>query len=163
MKPAIFLTAMVLMIILVSCAGESGDAVEALPMFRGNLAHTGEYTSGPQELAEPLWQFETSGAIESSTTVADGVVYFGSRDGHLYAVDATTGQQQWSFEAKADIVATPAIANDLVYFGSEDLYMYAVAVEDGAEAWRFKTGGFIWSSPAVADDLVYFGSRDSIF
>ena len=33
------------------------------------------------------WKFKTKGKIFSSPVVSDGVVYFGSSDNHLYAVD----------------------------------------------------------------------------
>ncbi|MCH8349839.1 MAG: PQQ-binding-like beta-propeller repeat protein, partial [Chloroflexi bacterium] len=32
------------------------------------------------------WRFETGDRVSSSPAVVDGVVYFGSDDGHLYAV-----------------------------------------------------------------------------
>jgi outer membrane protein assembly factor BamB len=32
------------------------------------------------------WKFKTEGAVNSSAVVQGGVVYFGSDDGHLYAV-----------------------------------------------------------------------------
>ena len=35
-------------------------------------------------------------------TVRDGVVYIGSWDGRLYAIDAATGQQKWVFEGGKD-------------------------------------------------------------
>ncbi|MFN8459711.1 MAG: PQQ-binding-like beta-propeller repeat protein, partial [Anaerolineae bacterium] len=33
--------------------------------------------------------------IEASPVVADNLVYFGSRDGYFYALDAQTGQEKW--------------------------------------------------------------------
>jgi outer membrane protein assembly factor BamB len=34
-----------------------------------------------------LWKFEAGGSITSSPAVVDGVVYVGSRDGKLYAIE----------------------------------------------------------------------------
>jgi len=57
-------------------------------MFRGNLARTGVYPgSGPKALTRLIWKFRTEDLVGSSPAVADGVVYFGSGDGHLYAVE----------------------------------------------------------------------------
>jgi outer membrane protein assembly factor BamB len=44
------------------------------------------------------WKFKTEGEVWSSTVVVGGVVYFGSYDDHLYAVDIETGQEKWRFE-----------------------------------------------------------------
>ncbi len=105
----------------------------------------------------------------SSPTVADGVVYFGSGDGNVYALDAASGKLKWKF-ATGDVVhASPAIANGTLYIGSWDSYFYALDAATGQQKWRFKTGDDpdthnqvgIQSSSAVADGVVYFGCRDS--
>jgi outer membrane protein assembly factor BamB len=33
-----------------------------------------------------MWRLETEAWVASSPTIVDGAVYFGSDDGHLYAV-----------------------------------------------------------------------------
>ena len=56
--------------------------------FRGNVKHTGHNnTYGPLELTNIKWKFKTEGSVSSSPAVADGVVYFGSYDHNLYAVE----------------------------------------------------------------------------
>ena len=105
----------------------------------------------------------------SSPIVGNGVVYFGSGDGHVYALDAKSGELRWKF-ATGDVVhASPAYADGVVYFGSWDSWFYAVDAQTGAQKWRFHGGedgvihnqiGF-QSSPAVVDGLVYTGCRDS--
>ncbi len=32
------------------------------------------------------WKFETGGSVRSSPALAEGMVFFGSDDGHLYAL-----------------------------------------------------------------------------
>ena len=44
------------------------------------------------------WQFETGLGVNSSPAVEDGLVYFSSLDGKMYAVDAQTGAIKWSAE-----------------------------------------------------------------
>jgi eukaryotic-like serine/threonine-protein kinase len=115
-----------------------------------------------QNIADPMDTYL------SSPAVFNGRVYFGSSDGHVYAVDAKSGVLSWSFLTKDVVHASPAIANNTVYIGSWDSYLYALDAETGAEKWRFKTGedpiihnqqGF-QSSPAVVDGTVYVGCRD---
>ncbi len=105
----------------------------------------------------------------SSPAVAGGVVYVGSSDGHLYALDSASGALRWK-QATGDVVhASPALAAGRVVVGSWDGRLYAFDAASGAERWRFQSGldpamhnqqGF-QSSPAIADGTVYVGCRDA--
>jgi outer membrane protein assembly factor BamB len=44
-----------------------------------------------------LWKFRTEGALWQPATIVDGVVYFGSYDCNLYAVDALKGTLLWKY------------------------------------------------------------------
>ncbi|MBI4746638.1 MAG: PQQ-binding-like beta-propeller repeat protein [Deltaproteobacteria bacterium] len=56
-------------------------------MFRNNLQRTGVFnTKGVLQAPKSIGKFKTGGMIQSSSVVSDGVVYFGSRDGILYAL-----------------------------------------------------------------------------
>ena len=105
----------------------------------------------------------------SSPAVENGTVYFGSGDGNVYALDATSGQLKWKFKTGDVVHASPAVADGAVFVGSWDSYFYALDAATGTEKWRFKTGEDpeihnqvgIQSSAVVADGVVYFGCRDS--
>ena len=86
------------------------------------------------------WKFKTGNSIWSSPAVSDGVVYFGSEDTHLYAVDATTGEEKWKFKTGNWVYSSPAVVDGVVYFGSWDKYLYAVDIKTGEKKWKFKTG-----------------------
>lgn len=105
----------------------------------------------------------------SSPVIAQSAVYFGSGDGHLYALDAVSGELKWKFKTGDVIHASPAYADGVLFVGSWDSYFYAVDAATGKEKWRFHGGedplihnqvGF-QSSAAVADGVVYVGCRDS--
>jgi len=105
----------------------------------------------------------------SSPTVWNGVVYFGSGDGNVYALDEASGTLKWKFQTGDVVHASPAIADGALFIGSWDSYFYALDAATGNEKWRFKTGEDpnihnqvgIQSSAAVNDGVVYFGCRDS--
>ncbi|MCM2389374.1 PQQ-binding-like beta-propeller repeat protein [Streptomyces albipurpureus] len=40
---------------------------------------------------EPRWQFKAGGPVRCAPVVVDGVVYVGSDDHHLYAVETRSG------------------------------------------------------------------------
>jgi outer membrane protein assembly factor BamB len=98
-------------------------------------------------------------------------VYFGSSDGNLYALDATSGSLKWKFGTHGIIHSSPALYDGVVYFGSWDTYMYAVDAQTGKEIWKFKTREQpvmhllegIQASPSIADGVLYFGARDGFF
>ena len=105
----------------------------------------------------------------SSPAVAEGRVYFGSGDGNVYAVDATSGVMLWKFRTLDVVHASPAVSGGTVYIGSWDGNFYAIDAESGQQKWQFKAGqdptihnqvGF-QSSAAVVDGTVFVGCRDS--
>jgi len=127
-------------------------------------AHGVYETQGVQRLHGVKWKFKTERIIEawfSSLSVADEVVYFGSDDGYLYAVNALTGALKWKFKTGDVVYSSPAIADGAVYIDSHDGCLYAVDAKTGDERWKFRTGYRVYSSPAVSNGIVYFGSADS--
>lgn len=109
-----------------------------------------------------MWSFNTGNTNATSAAVANGVVYFGTGRGNVYAVNATTGAQIWVAATNAAVSSSPAlsIGSNMVLVGSNDHYLYALNATSGVRQWRYVTSAPIWSSPAVADGRVFFGSDD---
>lgn len=153
--------------------------------FRGDAAHTGVSSSiAPSGIGHVRWKFQTGGAVYSSPVVADGIVYVGSNDHYLHAIDARKGSEVWKFKTGANVNGTAAVANGVVYFLSLDGNAYASNARTGVSIWKFETGGesrlsaagiyglmpsrevlpdlwdFFLSSPTVTGGTVYFGSGD---
>jgi len=133
----------------------------------GERRYAGTHLHHLEPAAETMpdpWDFYLS-----SPAVWNGTVYFGSSDGNVYSLDATTGVLKWKFHTGDVVHSSPAIADGVLYIGSWDTYLYALDAASGTEKWRFKTGEDpdihnhvgIQASPAVADGIVFFGSRDS--
>ncbi|HEX9512344.1 MAG TPA: PQQ-binding-like beta-propeller repeat protein [Puia sp.] len=147
----------------------------------------GLWTMKPaDQYMEDLYDFFLSSpVIDKQGSVP--TVYFGSSDGHLYALNAADGKLQWKFATGGIIHTSPALGNGKIYIGSWDTYFYAIDSHTGHEIWKFKTGEQpvyhvlegIQSSAAVdpgapdnaagreskaqADGTVYFGARDGNF
>jgi eukaryotic-like serine/threonine-protein kinase len=176
-----FLAGISLFVVVYWCSMWAQDA----PMFRGDLRHTGVYSApGAPRPNGVKWKFPTGGRVISSPAVVDGVVYVGSTDGNLYAIDAVSGAQKWKFETKAWEVSSPAVVSGVVYFLSYDGHLYALDAATAQVKWKFATGGekhyegthlhylqpevetmpdpwdFYLSSPSVWNGAVYFGSSD---
>ena len=118
------------------------------------------------------WTGATGGAVNSSPTVANGVVYVGSADGKLYAFAVGCGNgggactPLWSSAAIGALDSSPAVAGGVVYIGSADgkLYAFAVGCASGggtcSPVWSSATLGAIHSSPSVDAGVIYVGSND---
>jgi outer membrane protein assembly factor BamB len=91
----------------------------------------------------------------------DGMVYFGCRDAHLYALDEQTGQVKWSYSTKGSwVIASPAVRDGKVYFTTSDTgLLYEADAKTGAILFSVNFKGWpLFSSPAIAGDTVYVGS-----
>ncbi|MGA8493080.1 MAG: PQQ-binding-like beta-propeller repeat protein [Terriglobales bacterium] len=107
------------------------------------------------------WTFTTAGYVNASPAVADGVVYIGSNDGNLYALNASTGAKLWNFTTKLEINSSPAVANGTVYVASNDGNLYALNASNGAKLWSF--AGDPTSDPTVASGVVYMGGGNNVY
>src|ERR1044071_1637529 len=109
-------------------------------MFRGNPQHGGIYTSAAvPKFTEVKCKFQTHGQVYSSPALANGVLYVGSDDHMLYALDAETGTQKWKFKTGSRVTSSPAVASGTVFFGSFDGIFYAVDAATGQLKWKFQT------------------------
>ena len=94
--------------------------------------------------------------VMSTPAVVNGVVYIGSTDNNVYALNASTGAKLWSFATGNAIYSSaPAVANGVVYIGSTDNNVYALNASTGAKLWSYTAANQVWSSPAVANGVVY--------
>jgi outer membrane protein assembly factor BamB len=132
------------------------------PMFRHDQAHTGATTEIMTTASLTLrWNYTTGYWVHSSPAVSGGIVYVGSLDGNVYALNASTGAFKWSYTTGDYVYSSPAVSGGRVYVGSADNMVYALNASTGAKIWNYTTGGMVSSSPAVSGGRVYVGSDDS--
>jgi outer membrane protein assembly factor BamB len=148
--------------------GTSKISVSSWPMWRADAAHSSTAQEGPSNLTL-AWKFTTNGAVISSPSVADGIVYVGSQDKNIYAIGAWSGNLIWKFTTQGAIESSPAVANGKVYTGGDDGYVYCLDAYTGTLIWKTFVNGnlpytygslVLKSSPAVSGDRVYIGSLD---
>jgi len=88
------------------------------------------------------WSYDTGEPIRSSPVLGPGppgdhgdILYVGSSDGTLYALDADTGKRRWSFDTvsndpilrdRHELNSSPALGRTGVYIGSEDGHLWYV-------------------------------------
>jgi outer membrane protein assembly factor BamB len=103
---------------------------------------------------------------ESSPVIANGVLYIGSEDMNLHALNAKTGAPIWTGATGGVITSSAAVGNGLVYIASADGKLYAFKAAGCGSAtcapvWTATTGGAINSTAVVTKTTVYVGSTDN--
>jgi outer membrane protein assembly factor BamB len=138
------------------------------PMWRHDPAHSSTAQEGPSNFTL-AWKFTTNGAVISSPSVEDGIVYVGSQDKNVYALGAWSGNLIWDFTTQDAVESSPAVANGKVYTGGDDGYVYCLDAYTGVRLWKTFVNGdlpytfgslVLKSSPAVFGGTVYIGSLD---
>jgi outer membrane protein assembly factor BamB len=96
--------------------------------------------------------------------VYNGVVYFGSFDRKLYAVNATDGSPKWKepFMGGNWFWSQPVIVNDTLYAGCLDGSIYALKPSTGELVTVFPIGSQVASQPVVFDNYVIFASHNGV-
>ena len=126
----------------------------------------GDGPGGPSGPPPPddasIWSFQTGGWVVNAPAVANGVVYAGSDDNSVYALDAATGSMLWSFETGDIIRSTPTLAGGAVYVGSNDNFVYALDAATGEMLWKHDTSKAVQYSPVVTDGVVYIGAQGDV-
>ena len=111
------------------------------------------------DTGEELWRFR-AGVIESSPLLVDGVLYFGSWDTKMYAVDAKTKKILWTVATGDKVKGGAAYAGGTVFFGSYDDKVYAVDAKSGKVRWSASGTANFYATPSVAYGRVYVGNTD---
>lgn len=106
--------------------------------------------------SDPKSRYDRFGA---DVVVEGGLVFAGTHDGRLLALDAATGEERWSFRAGDAILAAPALAGGLLVFGSYDGRVYALDAGTGALRWSHDARAPVVSTPAFHAGAAIVGTR----
>ena len=111
--------------------------------------------------------------METTPVVVDGILYAGSRDSYLYALDSASGELVWRYKTGGAVWSSPTVADGIVYIGSDDRHLHAVDAASGEALWTFKAGVIqgvtfsgtheIRSTPVVDGGHVYFTAKGRLY
>ncbi len=136
-------------------------------MFHGEPNLVGSTSKVLSDSLTVFWKFKTGGEVKSSPAIDEGLVFIGSSDGNVYAIDLKNGNQVWAYKTGGAVEATACVVKDLVFIGSSDGFLYALDKRAGQLQWKYETEGEILGSAnwLRSDDgeelLVIVGSYDS--
>ena len=116
-------------------------------------------------VSEPVWSLDLGTAVVSNPVLEDGILYVGTVDGVVYAVDLEKKSILWKYTVEdemASIWGTPVLTSDAVFFGDEDGNLYAVDKKNGSALWPspFEAGASLISSGITVDDKAVFAASD---
>jgi outer membrane protein assembly factor BamB len=94
----------------------------------------------PRRLDGVRFVFRTGAAIRSTPALSQGVLYFGSGDGNVYALDSRSGAVRWRIAADGPVSASPAVADGMVFFTTRGASLWAVGAADGRTRWKHAFG-----------------------
>jgi outer membrane protein assembly factor BamB len=126
--------------------------------FQGGPARTGVLPgTGPLEAPVVRWTVPTVDPAWMTPALAHGLLYVGTIDGALFALDAETGAERWRVTSSVRGWAPrPAVDGDSVYAAFPDKHVYALDAMTGETRWSFATDIETGAEPAVVDGVVYF-------
>ncbi len=109
---------------------------------------------------EALWSFECEDEIRGTPLVYNDVVYIGSYDNNLYAIDKKSGEFLWKFASEGGVPTRPAAEDGVIFLASEDHRLYALSADTGELVWSYYADGPIRSSPVLYEGHAFFGCDD---
>ena len=102
-------------------------------MYAGPGGHRGMFTAWDPARRRPVWRVREDLPLWSGALVTAGdVVFYGTMDGWLKAVNARTGELLWRFRTQSGIIGQP------VSYRGPDGRQY-VAILDGVGGWAGAT------------------------
>ena len=116
-------------------------------------------------VAAPIWSLDLGTAVVSNPVLEDGILYVGTVNGVMYAVDVQSHSILWQFAEQdkvASIWGSPVLTSDAVFFGDESGNLYALDKADGSALWPspFDAGSSLISSGVAVDGKAVFAASD---
>jgi eukaryotic-like serine/threonine-protein kinase len=94
--------------------------------------------------------------------VSGSKVFFGGKDGHVYALNLADGRQLWKSESMRTLTAPPLAGEAVVcmqtFYGST----VAFDANTGERLWRANLGGSLQSTPILTGDTVYLATYSGV-
>jgi outer membrane protein assembly factor BamB len=91
-----------------------------------------------------------------------GIVYVGSGDGALHAVDDATGARRFRYDMGGKVRVSAVWLDGTVMVGSMDGKVAAIDAATGAERWARDLKAPVTTAPAIVDGKLIVGTRGSV-
>lgn len=109
--------------------------------------------------ATTIWKIKFDGS-DSSPVIADGVLYVGSADGAVYALDPKTGETKWRFQTGEGLSSLPQVITVPRGTSVDDQMAAGMSAAEKQRAAGIKR---VDMTPLVESGTVFIGSGDHSF
>jgi serine/threonine protein kinase/outer membrane protein assembly factor BamB len=148
-------------------ASEVGKTIAgpAAPKDTGSprQSRTGIPAVGKMQQLDVAWQFKTAGPIGWASMPVSSrdrkVIYIGSSDGYLYALDAAKGNTMWQYDTGAAVVASPVFGKEKIIVASSNGSLHALS-PNGQKLWEYTSTSPLVATPLVRNDDLLLSSMD---
>jgi alcohol dehydrogenase (cytochrome c) len=161
---------------LQNAAGDAKNWIHS----NGNYANSRFYPGAQINTAnvgklKPAFVFQTAvlESMETSPIVINGVMFLTTSFNHVYAIDATTGEEFWHYKHKMGPITTfccgpnnrgVAVSGDTLYMGTLDAKLVALDAKTGKVVWEKQIadpekGYSETMAPVVVDGKVLIGTN----
>ena len=103
----------------------------------------------PRFVPNAVWKYRTNSQVLSSPLAYNQVVYIGSNDQNLYALNIIDGSVKWRCATNGLVKSSPAIYGGHIFVGSYDKNLYALDTATGSVKWLVNVNGTIECSPVI--------------
>ncbi len=105
------------------------------------------------------WRRTFGAPVTSSPRYCGEKIYFGCRDGYLYAL-TPEGELAWKYRSGAGIGASPCCAEDRVIGADYRGTLFCLDANSGKALWSFPTRSKIVSTPEQSGEIVFAATTD---
>ncbi|MFO0877041.1 MAG: PQQ-binding-like beta-propeller repeat protein [Gemmataceae bacterium] len=157
-----WIATLVAVVVGISWLGASDRPTHSWLLFRGTPEQTGIAASRIPDKLEILWKFTAEDAFENAVAVSNGMVFAGSMDEHLYALDLETGKQRWKLKL-APIKAPPSVFQGQVFLGDLDGNFHCIDATRGVKKWSFETGAEVGGANFQGDSILFTSHDEHLY
>jgi outer membrane protein assembly factor BamB len=136
-----------------------------VPCLQDQAGADGFVIAWDADTGRELWRRKTA-PVESSPLLRNGVLYVGTWNNDVIALDAKNGRLKWRFQADDQVNTSAAYWKGRIYIASDGGTIYALNAGSGRMAWSaqsqstFGSREFWYATPTLAYGRVYIGNTD---
>ncbi len=114
------------------------------------------------------WKFKADGDVNTSVTLDNGSVYFGSNGGVLYALNEADGSLIWQTRVASvqkgarKHFTVPLVTDGKVYVGSANKHFYCLDAASGKILWQTELTDWIRAKPVLTSKGLLVASVDGM-